>query len=100
MSLQMTTIEVDQNTAAILQTLKAKAEEQGTTLDGLLETLIAEKDGPTNGEQPLRNEGMLAALARSEERLKRMPFSGSTEDSLKILHQGRAGEMYGYEPTE
>jgi hypothetical protein len=100
MSAQMTTIEVDQNTAAILQTLKAQAEGQGTTLDGLLETLIAEKDGPTNGEQPLRNEGMLAVLADCEERLKRMPFSGSTEDSLKILHQGRAGEMYGYEPTE
>ena len=100
MAMQMTTIEVDQNTAAILQTLKAQAEEQGTTLDGLLETLIAEKDEPTNGEQPLRNERMLAALARSEERLKRMPFSGSTEDSLKILHQGRAGEMYGYEPAE
>jgi len=26
--------------------------------------------------------------------------SGSTEDSLKILYEGRAGEMYGYEPTE
>ena len=36
MSVQMTTIEVDQNTAAILQTLKAKAEEEGTTLDDLL----------------------------------------------------------------
>lgn len=100
MSVQMTTIEVDWNTAAILQTLKAQAEEQGTTLDGLLETLIVEKDEPTNCEQPPRNEGMLAVLARCEERLKRMPFSGSTEDSLKILHQGRAGEMYGYEPTE
>jgi len=100
MSVQMTTIEVDQNTAAILQTLKVQAEEQGTTLDGLLETLVAEKDGPTIGDQPPRNEGMLAVLERSRERLKKMRVSGSTEDSLKILRQGRAGEMYGYEPIE
>ena len=101
MSVQMTTIAVDQNTAAILQTLKAQAEAQGMTLDGMLEPLIEREDEPTNGhEQPQRNEGMLAVLARSAERLKNMPFSGSTEDSLKILHEGRAGEMYGYEPTE
>jgi hypothetical protein len=43
---------------------------------------------------------MLAVLRRSAERLKNMPFSGSTEDSLKILYEGRAGEIYGYEPTE
>jgi hypothetical protein len=47
-----------------------------------------------------RNEAMLAALRRSEERLKNMPFSGSTEEALRILREGRAGEMYGYEPTE
>lgn len=101
MGVQMTTIEVDRNTAAILQTLRAQAEAQGMTLDGLLEALIEREDEPTNGQgQPQPNEGMLAVLARSAERLKNMPFSGSTEDSLKILHQGRAGEMYGYEPTE
>ena len=101
MSVQMTTIEVDLNTAAILQTLKARAEAQGMTLDGLLESLIEKENKPTNRQElPQPNEGMLAVLARHRERLKTMPISGSTEDSLKILYEGRAGEMYGYDPTE
>lgn len=47
-----------------------------------------------------RNEAMFAVIQETEEILKTMPVSGSTEDSLKILHEGRAGRMYGYEPTE
>ena len=102
---QMTTIEVDRNTAAILETLKAQAEARGVTLDDLLKSLIEAEVGVTNGQdqQPHKQAGieaMLAVLARSAERLKSMPFSGSTEDSLKILHEGRAGRMYGYEPVE
>ncbi|MGH9799387.1 MAG: hypothetical protein ACRD82_03405 [Blastocatellia bacterium] len=101
MGVQLTTIQVDQNTVVILQALQEKAEAQGTTLEALLKPLAEEGNRTAaSQETPLRNEGMLAVLARSAERLKNMPFSGSTEDSLKILHQGRAGEMYGYEPTE
>ncbi|MGH9843605.1 MAG: hypothetical protein ACREEM_33125, partial [Blastocatellia bacterium] len=44
-----------------------------------------------------RNEAMFAALQRSAERLKDVPVSGSTEDTLKIIREGRAGAMYGYE---
>ena len=97
MGTRMTTIEVDRNTAAILQTLKARAEARGITLDALLKPLTETENGQ---EQQPRNEAMLAVLARSAERLKKLPSSGSTEDSLKILHEGRAGRMYGYEPTE
>ena len=102
---QMTTIEVDRDTAAILETLREQAVSRGTTLDDLLKSLIEAEVEATTGEdekrrKPVGNEAMLAVLARSAERLKRMPFSGCTEDSLKILHEGRAGRMYGYEPGE
>jgi hypothetical protein len=83
------------------QAEKLSAAEQLELAAKLIEINRSAEDGTTNGqEQQPRHEGMLAVLARSKERLKNMPFSGSTEDSLKILHQGRAGEMYGYEPTE
>ena len=95
---QMTTIEVDRNTAAILETLMEQAKTRGITLDSLLKSLIDAAEGAMNGQdEQLRervgNEAMLAVLARSAERLKRMPSSGSTEDSLKILYEGRAGRM-------
>lgn len=45
MSTEMTTIEVDQNTAAILQALKAKAEAQGITLDSLLRLITEGANG-------------------------------------------------------
>lgn len=101
MSAQMTTIEVNQNTAVILRALQEKAEAKGITLDVLLKPLAEEENvtAAIQEEQP-PEEGMLAVLARSRERWKKMRVSGSTEDSLKILHQGRAGEMYGYEPIE
>ena len=51
-------------------------------------------------EQASRYEGMLAILRRSEERLKNMPVRGSTEETLKMIRQARAGEMWGYKPTE
>jgi len=47
-----------------------------------------------------RNEGMLQALRESEERLKDMPVRGSTEETLRIIREGRAGTMWGYEPTD
>ncbi len=47
-----------------------------------------------------RNEAMLSALERSRERLKDLPVSGSTEETLKMIREARAGKMWGYEPTE
>ena len=50
--------------------------------------------------QPARNEAMFAVLQRSAQRRKNMPVSGSTAATLKIIREGRAGAMYGYEPTD
>jgi hypothetical protein len=60
---------------------------------------LSEDPQPRNTENPPRNEAMFAALQRSAERLKDMPVSGSTEQTLQIIREGRAGAMYGYEPT-
>lgn len=101
MSLQMTTIEVDQNTAAILRALQEKAEAQGTTLDVLLKPLTEEANGTAASQVvPPRNEVMLAVIRRTQERLKDMPVSGSTEETLKLIREARAGAMWGYEPTD
>jgi hypothetical protein len=101
MSVQMTTIEVDQNTAVILRLLQQKAEAQGTTLDALLKPLTEEMNGIANSqEQPPRNEGMLAVIRRTQERLKNLPVSGSMEETLKLIREARAGAMWGYEPTD
>lgn len=100
MSVQMTTIEVDQNTAVILRALQKKAEAQGTTLDALLKPLTEEANGTeVTQEPPPRNEGMLAVIRRTRERLKNMPVSGSTEETLKLIREARGGAMWGYEPT-
>ena len=62
---QMTTIEVDRNTAAILETLRAQAVARGVTLDALLKSLIEAEQGATNGqdEQPRKQTGHEAMLA-------------------------------------
>lgn len=96
MSTQMTTIEVDQNTAVIIRLLQQKAEAQGTTLEALLKPLAEEEnEAAASQETPQRNEAMLAVIRRTQERLKDLPVSGSTEDSLKILD-----EMYSEEDIE
>ena len=53
------------------------------------------------GTLPTRpNEAMLEALRKVRERAKGMPESGSTEETLKIIREGRAGKMFGYDPIE
>ena len=99
MSMQMTMIEVDLKTAAILQSLRAKAEAMGLSLDALLNPLLEAENG-NRPAQPPRNEAMSAVLQRSAERLKDVPVSGATEDTLKLIRAARGGEMWGYEPTE
>lgn len=97
----MTTIEVDQNTAALLRALQEKAEAQGTTLNALLKPLTEVENGTAaSQEPPARNEAMLAVIRRTRERLKDMPVSGSTEETLKLIREARAGAMWGYEPTD
>jgi hypothetical protein len=101
MSVQMTTIEVDQNSAVILRALQEKAEAQGTTLDALLKPLTEEETGMTaSKEPPIPNEALLAVIRKTSERLKDMPVRGSTEGTLKLIREARGGAMWGYEPTD
>ncbi len=96
MNVPMTTIEVNQNAAVILRMLQQKAEGQGTTLEELLKPLAAEISEPEEPQEVSpRNEAMLAVIRRTHERLKNMPVSGSTEDSLKT-----PDEMYSEEDVE
>lgn len=53
-----------------------------------------------DADESLCNHAMLEVLRRTSERLKAMPFSASTQESLKILREGRAGKLWGDEPTQ
>lgn len=97
--MHLTTIEVDQNTAAILRQLNEKAKGMGLTLDALLQSLTETENLSKDDSQP-RNESMFAVLQRSAERMKNVPVSGSTHETLKLIRTARGGEMWGYEPTE
>ncbi len=72
----------------------------GLTNDTGAELALSEEPQQCNEEKSQRNETMLAALQRSAERLKDMPVRGSTEETLKMIRRARAGEMWGYEPTD
>ncbi|HEX9002836.1 MAG TPA: hypothetical protein VGB07_23210 [Blastocatellia bacterium] len=78
MNIQTTTIEVDQSTAAILQTLKAEAEAQGKTLAALLSPLL-----PTNG---VHSSG---EITLEEEKQEERPFyeTATTEEWLKAFNE-------------
>jgi hypothetical protein len=89
----------------IVQAIIAQAAARGLSINDYLRDLL----GLTGGErqelalaeepQP-RNEEMLAIIRRGRERLRDMPTRGSTEETLKIIRRARAGEMWGYEPTD
>ena len=57
-------------------------------------TILEEND------QMQPNEAMLAVLRRAKIRAEQIPQTGSTDDSLKLLRDGRAGKMFGHDPTE
>jgi hypothetical protein len=93
----------------IIQALVAQATGSGLSVNDYLARLLglADSGRPTelamaevSEEPPLRNEAMLSVLARSTERLKEVPVSGSTEETLRLIREARAGRMWGYEPTE
>lgn len=101
MSVQMVTIEVDQNSAVILRLLQKKAEVQGTTLDTFLKLLVEEENELAESQEaPQRNEALLAVIRKTQERLKDMPVRGSTKETLKLIREARAGAMWGYEPID
>ena len=103
---------LDQVGPEIVQAIVAQATARGLSINDYLRQLLGLNNGadaqlalsedpqPRNDVQPRRNEAMLAALQRSKERLKDMPVRGSTEETLKMIRRARAGEMWGYEPTD
>jgi hypothetical protein len=90
----------------IVQALIAQASASGLTINEYLRRLLnlATSAQPQElalaGEPPPRNEEMLAIIRRNRERLKDMPVRGSTEETLKMIREARAGAMWGYEPTD
>lgn len=84
----------------IVQAIIAQAAARGLSVNDYLRDLIGLTNGahqelaPAEEAQP-RNEEMLAIICRSRERLKDMPVRGSTEETLKMIRQARAGEMWG-----
>lgn len=91
--------------ADLAETIKANATARQQSLDEYLREMI-EADNVGTSEvpdvaetTPTPNYAMLEALKRISERSKDMPYT-SGEDTQRILREGRAGAMFGYEPTE
>ncbi len=102
-------IEVSPEAARIIEALRGNAKALNLTLEAYLQRIfeaISLLQPSGRGEAligeatPQPNFAMLEALEKVKARAARMPPSGSTEESLKMLREGRAGKMWGYEPTE
>ncbi len=103
-------IEVSPEVARMLEALREKANALNLTLEVYLQRIIqaitllqlnGQRQTVTeSGEPQPRNEAMLAIIHRNRDRLKDMPVRGSTEQTLKMLREARAGAMWGYEPTD
>jgi hypothetical protein len=84
----------------IVQAITREAAARGLSVNDYLRDLLgltngAHKDLALAEEGQPRNEEMLEIIRRSRERLKDMPVRGSTEETLKMIRQARAGEMWG-----
>jgi hypothetical protein len=89
----------------IVQAIIAQATARGLSINDYLRDLLGLTGGDRQelalAEEPQpRNEEMLAIIRRGRERLRDMPMRGSTEETLKMIRRARAGEMWGYEPTD
>ena len=104
----MITATLDQIAPDILQTIATQATARDLSVNEYLRHLLGLSNGTgaqpaladTRQEAPPRNEQMLAILRETHEMLKDMPVRGSTEETLKMIRRARAGEMWGYEPTD
>lgn len=92
----------------IMQAIVTQATACGLSVSDYLRHLLALANGTdaelaladTHQEVQPRNEAMFAVLQRSAERMKDVPVTGSTEETLKMIREARAGAMWGYEPTD
>ena len=86
----------------IADAIKAKAAARRLPLDDYLRALMASENGAaeaTAAVEPKPNREMLEVMRRVAERNKGKPLTSVT-DTLRILREARAGDMFGYEPTE
>lgn len=98
----------DQIAPEIMQALITQAIARGLSANDYLRHLLGLSNGAgaqpaladTRQEAQPRNEQMLAILRETHEMLKDLPVRGSTEETLKMIRRARAGEMWGYEPTD
>lgn len=80
-----------------LNTLRRAAELPAIS-EFFAETGTALEANGTHDEAPdPQGQAMLAVLARSAERLKDLPVSGETKDTLEMIRRAREGEMWGDE---
>lgn len=101
MNSSTTTLEV---AADLAETIKANATARRQSLDEYLRRMIETDNQETGnaaetGSGPTPNYAMLEILKKISERNKNRPYT-SGEDTQRILREGRAGAMWGYEPTE
>ena len=97
-------IEVSPEVAQMIEALKANAKALNLTLEAYLQRIVyavtllqpqAQGDQAREIAAPPVRVTMLEALEATREMLKDMPVRGSTEESLKLLREGRAGRMWG-----
>lgn len=85
----------------VIQALITNASANGLSINDYLRSLLGLKN---EGDQDIvpstQNEAMLKALESIREILEDVPVRGSTEESLRILREGRAGRMWGYDPNK
>jgi hypothetical protein len=91
----------------IVNAIIAQATARGLSVNDYLRQALGLNEQPqelANAETPQppqpRNEAMFAVLQRSAERMKEVPVTGSTEETLKQIREARAGAMWGYEATD
>ena len=98
-----------QVTPEVAQALVTQATSQGLSVNDYLRGLLGLSNGNAAAElavadmppaAPPRNEKMYQIMQETEELLKDMPVRGSTEETLLMIRRARAGEMWGYEPTD
>jgi hypothetical protein len=102
-------IEVSTEVAQMIRALSANARALNLTLEAYLQRIVqavallqpnGQDETAMKQAAPRPNLAMLEALAATRELLKDMPVRGSTEETLKLLREGRAGKMWRVEPTE
>lgn len=94
---------LEEITPETAEQLAAQAKARELSVDEYLKSLLRPAIGRAGDEEagrPPRNEAMLAVLQRSSERLKDTPIRGSTEETLGMIRDARAGGIWDYEPVK